>query len=406
MIFLVDGDNNIGTGLQGIDLLTEEDTVLVFFGKGQTLSNVKKLCAGTRAQVQYLESVKGGKNSLDFQIITELGVLVGRGEADFAYVISQDKGYEAAMSALHARYASTFREVALRPSIQDCLQAAFLLRSNTLEELSGALTRQFGPVQGQLAYDHLAALFAPTPEPELPAAPEEQKPAKAKKRRNRSKAEEPAPQPAQEAPQAEPAETTPAPPSPAAAAPAAAGSGRSGPRPRKKPSDKISAKTAPGQLAGRRCALFLRALRIQGPQQGLHCLLHHPDRLLVPVPQQVRHPLHGRAGVPEEDVVGVDLQQAAQADKVLQPGAVSAQLNLRHRIDRHLHLLCQFLSRPMPPLSGCSNSLANLFLIQCIVVHQIHPSNVFGSSLSDLISAIHQDKHNIDLWFILMLDCK
>ena len=29
MIFLVDGDNNIGTGLQGIDLLTEEDTVLV-----------------------------------------------------------------------------------------------------------------------------------------------------------------------------------------------------------------------------------------------------------------------------------------------------------------------------------------------------------------------------------------
>ena len=141
MIFLVDGDNNIGTGLQGIDLLTAEDTVLVFFGKGQTLANVKKLCAGTKAQVQYLESVKGGKNSLDFQIITELGVLVGRGEADFAYVISQDKGYEAAMSALHARYASTFREGALRPSIQDCLQAAFLLRAGTREELAAALAR-------------------------------------------------------------------------------------------------------------------------------------------------------------------------------------------------------------------------------------------------------------------------
>ncbi len=207
MIFLVDGDNNIGTGLQGIDLLTEEDTVLVFFGKGQTLSNVKKLCAGTRAQVQYLESVKGGKNSLDFQIITELGVLVGRGEADFAYVISQDKGYEAAMSALHARYASTFREVALRPSIQDCLQAAFLLRSNSREELSGALVRQFGPVQGQLAFDHLASLFAPPPQPEPQetAAPAEQKPAKSKKRRSRSKAkaEEPAPQPVQDAPQAD-----------------------------------------------------------------------------------------------------------------------------------------------------------------------------------------------------------
>ena len=152
MIFLVDGDNNIGTGLQGIDLLTAEDTVLVFFGKGQTLANVKKLCAGTKAQVQYLESVKGGKNSLDFQIITELGVLVGRGEADFAYVISQDKGYEAAMSALHARYASTFREVALRPSIQDCLQAAFLLRAGTREELAAALAQIEAEGRGVLLY--------------------------------------------------------------------------------------------------------------------------------------------------------------------------------------------------------------------------------------------------------------
>ena len=185
MIFLVDGDNNIGTGLQGIDLLTEEDTVLVFFGKGQTLSNVKKLCAGTRAQVQYLESVKGGKNSLDFQIITELGVLVGRGEADFAYVISQDKGYEAAMSALHARYASTFREVALRPSIQDCLQAAFLLRANTKEELAAALTRQYGEVQGELAYQHLEALFAPPVQPAEPPADGE-KPGKAKKQGRKS----------------------------------------------------------------------------------------------------------------------------------------------------------------------------------------------------------------------------
>ena len=214
MIFLVDGDNNIGTGLQGIDLLTEEDTVLVFFGKGQTLANVKKLCAGTRAQVQYLESVKGGKNSL--------GVLVGRGEADFAYVISQDKGYEAAMSALHARYASTFREVALRPSIQDCLQAAFLLRAADREELAAALARQFGPVQGQLAYAHLEALFAPPP------APEKQAPAASKSKRRRG-GKQTAAQPqesAEQAPQEEPEQ-------PAPAAPAR--SRRSGSRRRKRP---------------------------------------------------------------------------------------------------------------------------------------------------------------------------
>ena len=182
MIFLVDGDNNIGTGLQGIDLLTADDTVLVFYGKGQSLSSVQKLCAGTKAQVQYLESVRGGKNSIDFQIITELGVLVGRGEADFAYVISQDKGYEAAMGALRARYADTFREVALRPSIQSCLQASFLLRSASREELAQALIREFGPAQGVLAYTHLEELFAPAPVP-VPAPAE--KPQKASGRRKR-----------------------------------------------------------------------------------------------------------------------------------------------------------------------------------------------------------------------------
>ena len=76
-IFLVDGDNNIGTGLTGIDMLCEQDTVLIFYqkDKGLALSKLQKLCAGTAADVQYIESVRGGKNSIDFQIITELGVL-------------------------------------------------------------------------------------------------------------------------------------------------------------------------------------------------------------------------------------------------------------------------------------------------------------------------------------------
>ena len=109
-------------------------------------------------------------------------VLVCRGEADFAYVISQDKGYEAAMGALRARYADTFREVALRPSIQSCLQASFLLRSASREELAQALIREFGPAQGVLAYTHLEELFAPAPVP-VPAPAEEPKKASGRRKR-------------------------------------------------------------------------------------------------------------------------------------------------------------------------------------------------------------------------------
>lgn len=188
MIFLVDGDNNIGTGLQGADQLKAEDSILIFYQKtGLALSKIKELCKGSKASIQYLESVKGGKNSIDFQIITELGVLVGRGEADCAYVISQDKGYEAAMSALRVRYAGAFREVALRPSIAACLKAFYLLRATSAEELRTSLQQEFGDVQGLAAFDHLQGLFqpakpaaeekpataaaaAPVPEDKLPAA--------------------------------------------------------------------------------------------------------------------------------------------------------------------------------------------------------------------------------------------
>lgn len=162
MIFLVDGDNNIGTGLQGADQLTADDSILIFYQKvGLALGKIKELCKGSKASIQYLESVKGGKNSIDFQIITELGVLVGRGETDCAYVISQDKGYEAAMSALRVRYAGAFREVALRPSIAACLKASYLTRAANLEELRSSLKQEFGEVQGITAFQHLLGLFQP-----------------------------------------------------------------------------------------------------------------------------------------------------------------------------------------------------------------------------------------------------
>ena len=90
MIFLVDGDNNIGTGLKGIEMLSEQDVVMIFYQKGGLApSKLQKLCANSRAKIQIIESVRGGKNAVDFQIITELGVLVGQREADYAYVISQ-----------------------------------------------------------------------------------------------------------------------------------------------------------------------------------------------------------------------------------------------------------------------------------------------------------------------------
>ena len=193
-IFLVDGDNNIGTGLTGVDMLSDQDTVLIFYQKekGLALSKLQKLCAGTAADVQYIESVRGGKNSIDFQIITELGVLVGKREADYAYVISQDKGYAASIDALRARYADAFQEVDLRPSIEDCLHLPFILKAANRQDLRNALARECGEAQGSALYNRLKQIFQG---PEEPAA-EAEKPAKAvrPRRGGRRKKSEPAQQ--------------------------------------------------------------------------------------------------------------------------------------------------------------------------------------------------------------------
>lgn len=169
--YLVDGDNNIGTGLKGVDLLAPEDTVLIFHQQGLALTKLKKACEGSRADIQYIESARSGRNSIDFQIITELGVLVGRREVDFAYVISQDKGYEASVSALRARFSDSFQEVALRPSIEDCLPLSFLLMAKTPGEVRAALEKECGDSHGTLIYTHLQSLF--TAPQAVDPAPEE-----------------------------------------------------------------------------------------------------------------------------------------------------------------------------------------------------------------------------------------
>ena len=160
MMFLVDGDNHIGTCLKGIEMLSTEDTVLIFHQKGMALTKIKNQAEKSKADVQFIESVKDGKNSIDFQIIAELGVLVGKNEVEFAYIISQDKGYSPSIVALKKRYAKAFKEVDLKDSIEDCLKLAFLLKANTKQELCNSLTKEYGNAQGSLIYNHIKLIFA------------------------------------------------------------------------------------------------------------------------------------------------------------------------------------------------------------------------------------------------------
>lgn len=158
-MFLVDGDNQLTNGLNGIEMLSEEDTVLIFYSKGMQLTKVKQRCSASKADIQFIESVKTGKNSIDFQIVAELGVLVGKNEVEYAYIISKDKGYEASITTLNKRYTKVFKEIALKDCIEECLKLSFLLRAKTKNELHTAFIKEYGNAQGVLIYNHLKQIF-------------------------------------------------------------------------------------------------------------------------------------------------------------------------------------------------------------------------------------------------------
>lgn len=165
--FFIDGDNNVTKGLTGIDLLTKDDTVLIFHKKKASLTRIKKNTQDTQADVQFIESVKDGKNSIDFQIVAELGVMIGKNSIEYAYIISHDQGYLSSIAALLKRYPKACKEIALKESIEQCLQLPFIMRATTKKELNNSFVKEYGMVHGTLLYNHLKRLFSKTDEQHL-----------------------------------------------------------------------------------------------------------------------------------------------------------------------------------------------------------------------------------------------
>ena len=172
-VFLIDGDNNINLGLRGIEMLTEDSYVMIFHSKAMEITKFKKKLAGCRAQIDFIESVRSGKNSLDFQITTELGFLSHNKDLESAFIISCDKGYDAAVDYVKSRYSSKFKELDRKESIFDTFQLAFALKAKTAAELNHALMKEYGPEHGTMVFNHLQSLFGAAPSAKTVSAAKE-----------------------------------------------------------------------------------------------------------------------------------------------------------------------------------------------------------------------------------------
>ncbi|MCC3869082.1 PIN domain-containing protein [Terrisporobacter mayombei] len=104
-IFLVDTENVNITALSSANKLNEEDIIILFVTERTNVFQFgrdKLKCLNTKANILKINVTTGVKNSLDFQLVSYLGFIIGqhRYEANHYYIVSKDRGFLSSINLL------------------------------------------------------------------------------------------------------------------------------------------------------------------------------------------------------------------------------------------------------------------------------------------------------------------
>lgn len=188
-IYLVDYENVYIEGLQGLEQLTEADTLHIFYTQnrcGLTFGLYEQLLA-CKAKVQLNEvdaSLKNSepvKNALDIQLTMFAGFLIGAKRTEQLYIVSKDKDFLLGLTFYERFISDESISLQLVPSIEASFRTEEPEETDVQEAVTGELeemARSFGypefvdAVQKQLP-PSLAEICDRYAKPELPVLPEE-----------------------------------------------------------------------------------------------------------------------------------------------------------------------------------------------------------------------------------------
>ncbi|MGN0363947.1 MAG: PIN domain-containing protein [Bilifractor sp.] len=131
--FLIDLENVQSAGLDGVDQLTDEDIVIVFYSnKADNLKiDMVKTIQESSAKVVYLKVFNGTPNALDFQLLTYLYYYYNPDDEDAQYwIISRDTGYDASITMSRKLGANNIRRA---PAIKNAVH--YKLKSDKIASI-------------------------------------------------------------------------------------------------------------------------------------------------------------------------------------------------------------------------------------------------------------------------------
>ncbi|MEZ3453481.1 MAG: hypothetical protein K1W17_03830 [Oscillospiraceae bacterium] len=125
-VYLVDFENVSSAGISGIQKLTKEDKVYIFYTvNASNMSFAAHLnLLSSPAEVVYYNVASGGKNALDFQLASFLGYLICQGKDKKFCIISNDRGFEYVKTFWERNGAAADISIYGAPSINRSLLAA------------------------------------------------------------------------------------------------------------------------------------------------------------------------------------------------------------------------------------------------------------------------------------------
>ena len=140
--FLIDFENVKSAGLAGLEHLTTADEVIILYSaNSNTISfEMHQKIMESPACVDYYQIRRGGKNSLDFQLSSLLGYLLGTGEYSHLYIVSNDGGFDVLRDFWTSGFVETQCIVYRRGTLENCLAHSRLLESEQVPQLEPVST--------------------------------------------------------------------------------------------------------------------------------------------------------------------------------------------------------------------------------------------------------------------------
>lgn len=117
-VFLIDFENVHSQGISGIEKLSADDRVYLFYSNNaDSLSfRAHKAILNSEADIQYMSVTSGVKNALDFQLVSFLGYLIAVSPYSNYIIISSDNGFSAVKSFWRDI------EISIKPSINSYIK--------------------------------------------------------------------------------------------------------------------------------------------------------------------------------------------------------------------------------------------------------------------------------------------